>query len=256
MRMRCLICFDVTVAMAAMLAIGACASSAPAPLSTPAPSSAHTPSPAPPSAPAPAPSSSGSTASAGGEARTAPASPAGTAIPGGAAVPTVVAQTSEERRAAIDRRLDDALGTFDAQLRKEQERIAKERDARQGGADVGASGDGSATIEAQSAATGSETPGSTAGPDRDERGNAGGPRGSSERRSAHAGDLKSQKSASTAATSRDNAGNGAAARNIPDGSDDDVVARRLRRAADQETDPELKDKLWKEYIDYKNNTGK
>jgi len=38
---------------------------------------------------------------------------------------------------------------------------------------------------------------------------------------------------------------------IPDGSDDDVVARRLRKAAEQETDPELKEKLWQEYIEYK-----
>jgi hypothetical protein len=51
----------------------------------------------------------------------------------------------------------------------------------------------------------------------------------------------------------DNAGNGASAREIPDGSDDDVVARRLRQAAQQETDPELKEKLWQEYIDYKKN---
>jgi len=32
-----------------------------------------------------------------------------------------------------------------------------------------------------------------------------------------------------------------------------VVARRLRQAAQQETDPELKEKLWQEYIDYKRN---
>lgn len=172
-------------------------------------------------------------------------------------MPTVVAQTSEERRAAIDRKLDDSLGTFDAQLRKEQERVAKERDARQEG--VVATGERSATTEPQSTDEGSDggsgTP-STEGPDQDARGNAGGKRSNSERKSTHAGDLKSEKSASTAATRRDNAGNGATARNIPDGSDDDVVARRLRRAAEQETDPELKDKLWKEYVDYKNNAGK
>lgn len=38
-----------------------------------------------------------------------------------------------------------------------------------------------------------------------------------------------------------------------DGSmqDDDIVARQLREAAEKETDPELKKKLWKEYEDYK-----
>jgi hypothetical protein len=42
---------------------------------------------------------------------------------------------------------------------------------------------------------------------------------------------------------------------IPDGSDDDIVARQLREAAQKETDPELRDKLWQEYKDYKKNTG-
>jgi hypothetical protein len=33
--------------------------------------------------------------------------------------------------------------------------------------------------------------------------------------------------------------------------DDDIVARQLREAAEKETDPVLKEKLWKEYNDYK-----
>lgn len=36
-----------------------------------------------------------------------------------------------------------------------------------------------------------------------------------------------------------------------DGSDDDIVARQLREAAEQETDPALKEKLWQEYETYK-----
>jgi hypothetical protein len=43
-------------------------------------------------------------------------------------------------------------------------------------------------------------------------------------------------------------------KNIPDGRDDDVIARQIREAAEKETDPELRDKLWKEYIEYKKNT--
>lgn len=34
-------------------------------------------------------------------------------------------------------------------------------------------------------------------------------------------------------------------------ADDDIVARQLREAAESETDPELKEKLWKEYEAYK-----
>jgi hypothetical protein len=36
-----------------------------------------------------------------------------------------------------------------------------------------------------------------------------------------------------------------------DGQDDDIVARQLREAAENETDPVLKEKLWKEYYEYK-----
>lgn len=38
---------------------------------------------------------------------------------------------------------------------------------------------------------------------------------------------------------------------IPDGSDDDVVARQIREAAMRETDPKLRKKLWDEYRKYK-----
>jgi hypothetical protein len=35
---------------------------------------------------------------------------------------------------------------------------------------------------------------------------------------------------------------------------DDIVARQLREAAEKETDPELKKKLWEEYYKYKEGT--
>ncbi len=41
---------------------------------------------------------------------------------------------------------------------------------------------------------------------------------------------------------------------IPDGRDDDIVARQLREAAMKETDPELRERLWEEYRKYKQST--
>lgn len=38
---------------------------------------------------------------------------------------------------------------------------------------------------------------------------------------------------------------------VPDGRDDDIVARQIREAAMNETDPVLREKLWREYINYK-----
>jgi len=49
-------------------------------------------------------------------------------------------------------------------------------------------------------------------------------------------------------------GGGSGAKPIPSGQDDDIIARRLRKAAEAETDPELKEKLWQEYREYKENT--
>ena len=45
------------------------------------------------------------------------------------------------------------------------------------------------------------------------------------------------------------AGAGAGA-DAPESRDDDVVARQLREAAERETDPALREKLWREYRRY------
>src|SRR5258708_3214160 len=155
-------------------------------------------------------------------------------------------QTSEERQAAIDKRLNDSLGSFDAELRTEQQRVAQERDARR------AAAAGSAAAEGPVTDKGSESPGTAAteAPPEDTDRSAPGRHPGRAKPRDPSGDLKSEKAGKKP---DDNAGNGASAREIPDGSDDDVVARRLRQAAQQETDPELKEKLWKEYIDYKKN---
>jgi hypothetical protein len=50
-------------------------------------------------------------------------------------------------------------------------------------------------------------------------------------------------------------GSGAGHKKMVTGSDDDIVARRLRKAAEDETDPELKERLWKEYYDYKKSAS-
>jgi hypothetical protein len=69
------------------------------------------------------------------------------------------------------------------------------------------------------------------------------------------GTAKSDSAASGAAgAAMAQGGGGANAKPLPSGEDDDIIARRLRKAAEAETDPELKEKLWKEYRDYKENT--
>ena len=62
-------------------------------------------------------------------------------------------------------------------------------------------------------------------------------------------------SARRASLSSDRGGNGVTAPKVVPGSDNDVVARRLRKAAEQETNPVLRAKLWKEYTDYRQGTS-
>ncbi|HEV7633697.1 MAG TPA: hypothetical protein VGO41_12005 [Steroidobacteraceae bacterium] len=154
------------------------------------------------------------------------------------------AQTAQERRAAVDGKLDASLGTFDEQLKREQQRTAQQRDARASG---------------RAGSSGSEDGDYAGGPDDPDR--AGNRRGRdrsgdlrSERRTGESGDESAQAPGEGASLPGKGGGGGAVSgRVVPDGSDDDIIARRLRKAAETETDPELKEKLWKEYIDYKSN---
>jgi hypothetical protein len=163
--------------------------------------------------------------------------------------------TPDERRSDIDRRLDASIGTLNKEVRKEQEKTAQERDAR-AAANAGSSGSTDTESEGSDDTSGSA---STEGPN-------GKGAGKDKGNASRPGDLKSEKaskaegkegsSGAAGGSSSGQAGSGAGAAEIPDGSDDDVVARRLRKAAEAETDPELKEKLWKEYIEYKKGASK
>jgi hypothetical protein len=165
------------------------------------------------------------------------------ASPPDAPVTAPAAQAAEERRATLDKQLSESLGVFDAHLREEQQKTAEERDARQ------------ATVAAATASTDGSSPGADgAGTPATEApaGSHGGKQNArSESKPSRAGELKSDKAAGINGSA---SGNGATRTAIPDGNDDDIVARRIRRAAELETDPELKDKLWKEYVEYRKNT--
>jgi hypothetical protein len=131
----------------------------------------------------------------------------------------------------------------------EQQKIANDRDARQATVATVSNTDSDPDIRSRTASDSASGSGSTDGDDQGHRRSRSGSAGE-QRSDRGAGGLKSDKATGNASA----AGNGAVAQEIPDGNDDDVVARRLRKAAEQETDPELKDKLWKEYVEYKKNT--
>ncbi|MEE4265278.1 MAG: hypothetical protein V2I56_21505 [Desulfobacteraceae bacterium] len=146
--------------------------------------------------------------------------------------------------AALDRQLNASLNQFDARLLKEMDEIRdgsaeKMRDLaqeaaeaakrlREKGVDVSTSGSESAEGSEETAAQGQGTT-------QAQQGTAG------------------SKSASTETADQGGQGSSREKQGRPRTEDDDIVARQLREAAENETDPELKEKLWKEYDEYKKN---
>jgi hypothetical protein len=65
------------------------------------------------------------------------------------------------------------------------------------------------------------------------------------------GDRKGSETASRDGSRKGGEGPSSTDQRRRDYEDDDIVARQLREAAENETDPELKEKLWKEYEEYK-----
>jgi hypothetical protein len=150
-----------------------------------------------------------------------------------AAIDQAGEQTVDEQIAVLDAELSAGLGEFDERLLREQERV-KAATPMTDGAGGGGSGAGDA-----GAVAGTEGEGGEPGAESNDG----------------AGGSSSQDDGSGAGRgARRQSGGTGAPPDIPDGSDDDVVARQLREAAEKETDPELKKKLWEEYRKYKQGT--
>jgi hypothetical protein len=166
--------------------------------------------------------------------------------------------TGSERTASIDRQLDASIAIFDGRIQHEQEVIGQQR-GNGGGSGSGPDGtgplggtsangkDGGAGNHDKGSGNGS---GSNEGKDgKDGNGGNGGSNGQGKD-----GDGSKQGSVSGRGTGGPLAGGGGRAAippDISDGNEDDIVARQLREAAMAESDPELRDKLWQEYRNYK-----
>lgn len=180
-------------------------------------------------------------------------------------------QTDEEKLAMLDAELGSSLSEFDEKLLREQKKIAeKSRSASaDGGGSVGHGGSpgGSAKGDvggAEGANQASGSPGERQAGDGDAASGSGdqtvvrdgqetGAEAPTEsRRKGAEGDDR------VASAGGENTGTGAGRASpppdIPDGKDDDIVARQLREAAETEADPELREKLWDEYRKYKQGT--
>ena len=146
-------------------------------------------------------------------------------------------RTSAEKTADLEAELFNGMGEFDEMLLREQERVKAASPHAAGGDGGGGGGQGGSGTGGESGSAGSEG----SGGDGDEEVVEGS--GGSPTYGAGAGPGSSQRQ-----------GNSGAPPGTPDGNDDDVVARQLREAAEKETDPVLKKKLWEEYRKYKEGT--
>ena len=163
--------------------------------------------------------------------------------------------TSGERSARINREFDRSFGVFDGRMRDEQSVIAGQRGGRGGNGN----GNGSGANGANGEGAGGSESGSGSG----EKGQGAGGQGQGQGQGqggSGTGSRSGQGQGGNGATGGGGVGGGGpkggggpntVPANIPDGSDDDVVARQLREAATNESDPELREKLWQEYRNYK-----
>lgn len=153
--------------------------------------------------------------------------------------------TDAERTAAMVGQFNDSLGDFDEKLLREQDRVKSQKPRTESaGSGAGAAGEsGGEQGEGTDGESGAESGGESEGANPDQ-----GRQENQQGQESGAGTDQSRTGApgSSSRGSRSNAPD-----DIPDGSDDDVIARQLREAAEKETDPELQKKLWEEYRRYK-----
>jgi hypothetical protein len=140
----------------------------------------------------------------------------------------------------LDRRLGSSLSEFDEQMLQETERTRAERPA--GGETAGGEGTEVGSGSRGGEGRGDETRTATGAQPPATKQQGGAEEQTGPVSSAGQGKVRG---------GRGRHGGGATPPGISDGSDDDVVARQLREAAESETDPALRERLWEEYRRYK-----
>ncbi len=171
----------------------------------------------------------------------------------------VPAEEEPDELSVLDSELNDSLAEFDEMLLKEMDEIraksennmkniageaaeAAER-LREKGVDVSSSEDDGTDEHAQKSQSEGEIKDREQGEDELEQGGS-----YSKVPVTDSRDGKSRSDDDATYSKQDRKSHSSA-------QDDDIVARQLREAAEKETDPELKKKLWKEYEDYKRGSN-
>ena len=192
-------------------------------------------------------------------------------------IESILNQPADPRLAWINRQMYQSLHALDVELRREQRVAACEHPessaptleaqsgngaAASGGPSPGTSAPGGMVAMASGGGGGGTLAGGAGGIGASQA-SGGAPAGGATGLSGGAGVSNGAASAAAPGAARSTlirktslsatggGGNGATAQKTTSGSDNDIVARRLRKAAEQETNPTLRAKLWKEYADYR-----
>ena len=157
-----------------------------------------------------------------------------------------------DRVAALDRQLKESLASFDEMLLKEMDKIRTASGDKMRGLAREAAAAARGIKEAEESSPENASSGDEQRPPEGESQgkDAAQAPGASKDKDSEVQDAKTGRSSGSKPGKDDSTrltGPG------PDSSsqDDDIVARQLREAAEKETDPALKEKLWKEYEEYK-----
>ena len=157
-------------------------------------------------------------------------------------------QTTDEKIESLDDEFMTALGEFDEMLLIEDEKIAKiNQNKADQGSDRSSDGNGTENL------SGKET-GNAADSSREDNKEAGKEKNANSNNNTNKQNTTSENSRSKGKNNQ--AKNKSYKRKKLDQIDDDIVARQLKEAAEKETNPELKEKLWDEYYKYKQTIGK
>jgi hypothetical protein len=165
---------------------------------------------------------------------------------------------SDDSRQALERSLQE----FDDKILRELEETqqARQENARQkaalrGDAELEAEGEAEGDSQGQNEGEEQDAGGqySESGQDGNETASNSSQEDTDQKSDATTEDTETMQTQQTSAESQQQeASSNTQVSEIPSGDDDDVIARQLREAAEAETDPELKEKLWEEYRKYKN----
>jgi hypothetical protein len=156
--------------------------------------------------------------------------------------------TEEEKRQVLDAKLSALEADIDEALLKRQRSI-KEKASNSSEASGGGGGGGSSGSSGASGKKGASAGGGGATTSSGEKSQKA-KKNSKKTGSSSAPTKPLGKTSPTGSTRTASKGSPRRQR-TDDGSDDDIIARQLREAAEKETDPVLKKKLWDEYRKYK-----